>query len=100
MFTVLIAILVKQCLANYLLHKGGSLTERCRDRQRKFDTFEEWRFDLLLRTPMVMLLIALSLLICGVCRRMYLYLPVPYAFIPAVLGVLIYLKLVGTVMSL
>jgi len=100
-FAALFAMLAKQCLSNYSRHKGGSLIERCRDRQRKFDALEKWRFDLFVKSPMVMLLVALPLLICGVCHRMwYLYSPIPYVLIPlAVPGVAVCLGIVFAVMS-
>jgi len=50
------------------LHGGGSLIERCVDLQRKFDGLEKWRSDLVLKSPMAMLLVALALLVYGVCQ--------------------------------
>ena len=87
-FAAIFAILLKQCLANYLVHKGESLIERCRDRQRKFDALEEWRFDLFLKIPRVLLLIALPLLICGLCQ-LILCLDLPAPYVPFPLSVLV-----------
>lgn len=100
-FAALFAMLVKRCLSNYLRHEGGSLIERCKDRQRKFDALEKWRFDLFVKSPMVMLLVALPLLIFGLFQRMwYLYPSVSYALIPlAVPGVAVCLRIVVAVMS-
>jgi len=65
----LFATWAKRYLSNYLRHKGGSLIERCQDRQCKFDALKKWRFDLFLKVPMALVLIALPLLICGLCQR-------------------------------
>lgn len=93
LFAALSVLLAKQCLRNYSPHAGGSLVERCANRQRKFDGLEKWRFDLVLKSPVVMLLIALALLACGACQRaLYFYPSVPYLFVPlTVSGVVFYL---------
>ena len=39
-----IAMLGKQWLNRYLRNSGGSVIERCGDRQRKFDELEKWPF--------------------------------------------------------
>jgi len=88
----LLATWAKWYLSSYLLHKGESLIERCQDRQRKFDALKKWRFDLCLKSPMVMVLIALPLLICGLCQRM--------CFLdPSVLYILILLAVPGVVIG-
>ena len=64
-----LALSAKRCLSSYLQPKGGPLIERCMNRQRKFNVLKKWRFDLFLKSPMVTTLIALPLLICGLCQR-------------------------------
>ena len=65
-----IAMLGKQWLNRYLRHSGGSMIERCGDRQRKCDGLEKWPFHLFVESLPVMLQIALLLLACGLCRYM------------------------------
>lgn len=65
-----VAILGKQWLNRYLRHAGGSVIERCGDRQRKCDGLQEWSFHLFVESLPVMLQIALLLLACGLCRYM------------------------------
>ena len=69
-----LAILAKQCLSSYLQHPGRSSIERPA-RQHKLDTLEKSRFDLFLKAPTVMLLVAFLLLICGLCWRIWLLHP-------------------------
>ena len=66
-----IAMLGKQWLNRYLRHTGGSMIERCGDRQRKFDGLEKWPFRLFIESLPIMLQIALLLLICGLSRYMW-----------------------------
>jgi len=66
-----VAMLGKQWLNRYLRHTGGSMIERCGDRQRKFDGLEKWPFRLFVESLPIMLQIALLLLTCGLSRHMW-----------------------------
>jgi hypothetical protein len=66
-----VAMLGKQWLNRYLRHAGGSIVERCGDRQRKFDGLEKWPFRLFIESLPIMLQIALLLLACGLSRSMW-----------------------------
>ena len=66
-----VAMLGKQWLNRYLRHVGGSMVERCGDRQRKFDGLETWPFRTFIEGLPVMLQIALLLLACGLSRYMW-----------------------------
>jgi len=66
-----VAMLGKQWLNRYIRHTGGSIVERCGDRQRKFDGLEKWSFRLLVEGVPIMLQIALLLLTCGLSRYMW-----------------------------
>ena len=66
-----IAMLGKQWLNRYLRHSGGSMVERCGDRQRKFDGLKRWPFRLFIESLPIMLQIALLLLTCGLSRYMW-----------------------------
>ena len=66
-----IAMLSKQWLNRYLRHAGGSMIERCRDRQRKCDGLEKWPFHLFVESLPIMLQVSLLLLTCGLCRNMW-----------------------------
>jgi len=66
-----VAMLGKQWLNRYLRHTGGSMVERCGDRQRKFDGLEKWPFRLFMESLPIMLQIALLLLACGLSRYMW-----------------------------
>jgi hypothetical protein len=57
-----VAMLGKQWLSRYLRHAGGSMIERCGDRQRKFDGLEKWPFRFCMESLPIMLQIALLLL--------------------------------------
>ena len=63
-----VAMLGKQWLTRYVRHAGGSMVERCSDRQRKCDGLEKWRFHFFIESLPVMLQIALLLLACGLSR--------------------------------
>ena len=63
-----VAMLGKQWLNRYLKHTGGSMVERCGDRQRKFDGLEKWSFYVFIESLPVILQIALLLLACGLSR--------------------------------
>ena len=66
-----VAMLGKQWLNRYLRHTGGSVVERCGDRQRKFDGLGKWPFRLFIESLPIMLQIALLLLACGLSRYMW-----------------------------
>jgi len=66
-----VAMLGKQWLNRYLRHTGGSMVERCGDRQRKFDGLEKWTFRLFIEGLPIMLQVALLLLMSGLSRYMW-----------------------------
>ena len=66
-----IAMLSKQWLNRYLRHAGGSVIERCGDRQRKCDGLEKWPFHLFVESLPIMLQVSLLLLTCGLCRNVW-----------------------------
>ena len=66
-----VAMLGKQWLNRYLRHAGGSMVERCGDRQRKFDGLERWPFRNFIESLPIMLQIALLLLTCGLSRYVW-----------------------------
>ena len=65
-----VAMLGKQWLNRYLGKSGGSMIERCRDRQHKFNGLEKWPLYFFVECLPVMLQAALLLLACGLCRHM------------------------------
>jgi len=65
-----VAMLGKQWLNRYLRKSGGSMIERCGDRQRKFNGLEKWPLHFFVESLPVMLQAALLLLACGLCRHM------------------------------
>jgi hypothetical protein len=89
-------MLGKQWLNRYLRHSGGSMIERCGDRQRKFDGLEKWPFRLCMESLPIMLQIALLLLTCGLSRYVWsLNTSVGRVVISfTVLGVLFYIAVV------
>ena len=66
-----IAMLGKQCLNRYSRHAGGSMVERCGDRQRKCDGLEKWPLHRFIDGLSVMLQLSLLLLACGLCQHMW-----------------------------
>ena len=66
-----IAMLGKQWLNRYLRNSGGSMIERCGDRQRKCDGLKRWPLHFFIESLPVMLQAALLLLTCGLCRHMW-----------------------------
>ena len=91
-----IAMLGKQWLNRYLRHAGGSMIERCGDRQRKCDGLQSWPVHLIVESLPVLLQIALLLLACGLCRYMVaINTPVAYTLIVLTgFGVLFYVGIV------
>jgi len=96
LFAAFVAMLGKQWLNRYLRNAGGSMIERCGDRQRKFDGLEKWPLHLFVESLPVMLQIALLLLACGLCQHMWsINTSVASALITLTgLGVLFYLGIV------
>ena len=66
-----VAMLGKQWLNRYMRNSGGSMIERCGDRQRKCDGLEKWPLHFFVESLPVMLQVALLLLACGLCRHMW-----------------------------
>ena len=66
-----VAMLGKQWLNRYLRNSGGSMIERCGDRQRKFNRLEKWPLHFFVESLPVILQVALLLLACGLCRHMW-----------------------------
>ena len=66
-----VAMLGKQWLNRYLRNSGGSVIERCGDRQRKCDGLEKWPLHFFVEGLPLMLQVALLLLACGLCRYMW-----------------------------
>ena len=89
-------MLGKQWLNRYLRHAGGSMIERCGDRQRKCDGLRKWPFHLFVESLPVMLQVALLLLACGLCLYMSsVNTPIAYTLISLTcLGVLFYIGIV------
>ena len=91
-----VAMLGKQWLNRYLRNSGGSMIERCGDRQRKCDGLKEWPLHLFVESLPVMLQVSLLLLACGLCRNMWsINASVAYTLIILTgLGVLFYVGIV------
>ena len=66
-----IAMLGKQWLNRYLRNAGGSMIERCGDRQRKCDGLQKWPFNFFIEILPIMLQISLLLLSCGLCQHVW-----------------------------
>ena len=66
-----VAMLGKQWLNRYLRDTGGSIAERCGDRQRKRNGIEKWPFEMFVESLPIMLQIALLLLAVGLSRYMW-----------------------------
>ena len=71
LLAALVAMLGKQWLNRHLRNSGGSMIERCGDRQRKCDGLEKWPFHFFVESLLVMLQVALLFLACGLCRYMW-----------------------------
>jgi len=71
LFAAFLAMLGKQWVNRYLRNRGGSAVDKSRDRQRKLDGFEKWRFHLVIECLPVMLQLALLLLGCGLSRYLW-----------------------------
>jgi hypothetical protein len=66
-----VAMLGKQWLNRYLRDDGGSISERCGDRQRKRNGVNKWPFEIFIESLPVMLQVALLLLAVGLTRYMW-----------------------------
>jgi len=66
-----VAMLGKQWLNRYLRNSGGSMIERCGDRQRKCDGLKKWPLHFFVESLPMMLQVALFLLTCGLCHHMW-----------------------------
>ena len=66
-----IAMLGKRWVNRYLRNSGGSMIDRCRDRQRKCDGLEKWQLHIVIDSLPVMLQVSLLLFACGLCRHMW-----------------------------
>ena len=62
------AMLGKQWVNRYTRNKGGSIAERCGERQRKLNGLHRWRFQVLMESLPVALQLALLLLGCGLSQ--------------------------------
>jgi len=71
LFAAFLAMLGKQWVNRYLRNRGGSAADKSRDRQRKLDGFEKWRFHLVIEGLPVMLQFALLLLGCALSRYLW-----------------------------
>jgi len=71
MLAAFVAMLGKQWLNRYLKNSGGSVIERCGDRQRKCDGLKKWPLHFFVESLPVMLQAALLLLASGLCRYMW-----------------------------
>jgi len=87
-----IAMLGKHWLNRYLRNSGGSMIERCGDRQRKFNELKKWPFDFIIESLPAMLQVALLLLAGGLCQHMWsINTPVALVLITfTVLGLIFY----------
>ena len=71
LFAAFLAMLGKQWINRYLRRHGGSAADKSRDRQRKIDGLEGWRFRLVIESLPVMLQIALLLLGCALSKYLW-----------------------------
>jgi len=101
MLAALVAMLGKQWLNRYLRHSGGSMVERCADRQRKCDGLEKWPLHSFVESLPLMLQVSLFLLASGLCRHMWtINTPVACTLISLTgLGVVFYIGIVIAGMS-
>ena len=65
LFAAFLAMLGKQWVNRYIRNRGGSAAEKSRDRQRKLDGLEKWRFHPAIESLPVMLQFALLLFGCA-----------------------------------
>jgi hypothetical protein len=61
LFAAFLAMLGKQWVNRYTRHMGGSVAERCEDRQRKLNGIERWPFRIVIESLPVLLQLSLFL---------------------------------------
>ena len=71
LFVAFLAMLGKQWVNRYLRNRGGSAADKSRDRQRKLDGLQKWRFHLAIEGLPVMLQLALLLLWCALSQYLW-----------------------------
>ena len=71
LFAAFLAMLGKQWVNRYIRNRGGSAAEKSRDRQRKLDGLEKWRFHLAIE--ILPILLQLGLLLLGCALSVYLW---------------------------
>ena len=71
LFAAFLAMLGKQWVNRYLRNRGGSAADKSRDRQRKLDGLQKWRFHLAIEGLPVMLQLALLLLWCALSQYLW-----------------------------
>ena len=71
LFAAFLAMLGKQWVNRYLRNRGGSTADKSRDRQRKLDGLQKWRFHLAIESLPVMLQLALLLLGCALSQYLW-----------------------------
>ena len=71
LFASFLAMLGKQWINRYLRNRGGSAVDKSRNRQRKLDGLEGWRFYLVIEALPVMLQLALLLFGCALSRYLW-----------------------------
>ena len=88
LFATFLVFLGKQWINRYLRNRGGSAADKSRDRQRKLDGLEKWRFKLVIESFPVILQLALLLLGCALSTYLW-------AISRTVAGVIIAVTLFG-----
>ena len=71
LFAAFLAMLGKQWVNRYIRNRGGSAADKSRDRQRKLDGFEKWRFHLAIESLPVMLQVSSLLLGCALSQYLW-----------------------------
>ena len=71
LFAAFLAMLGKQWLNRYAGHRGGSVAERCRDRQRKLNGLQRWPFRIVIESLPVFLQFSLFLLGAALSRFLW-----------------------------
>jgi len=69
LFVAFFAMLVKQWIIRYFANSGGSMIERCGNRQRKFDLLRKRSPQFFIETLLLMLQYSLLVFICALCVR-------------------------------
>jgi len=71
LFAAFLAMLGKQWVSRYIQNRGGSTTDKSRNRQRKLDGLHRWHFHLFIECLPAMLQFALLLLGCALARYLW-----------------------------